>query len=1270
MWWALFVSMKKLTLFTLLLSVTRLCLTAQIGLKDAYSDYFSVGVAVNVTNVTTPRQESLIRRNFNSLTAEDDMKPIVVHPSENVWDWSKADVIADFCRKNGIKLRGHVLAWHSRFCDWMFVDENGQPVSKERFYERLRTHIHTVMNRYKDIVYAWDVVNEAIAEEGEPDVATCPYRKSKMYLLCGEEYIAKAFEFAHEVDSTAILIFNDYNTVIPGKRERMYNVVKKMIDAGVPITGIGMQGHYNLQVPDEAALEASISKFATLVDHIHISELDLSCLKSSGETVTEAEKINQKKIFAMYFKVFRKYSHVIDNVTFWNLYDRESWIGSYNYPLLFDENLNVKDAYYSIRDFKTSNVSDPFIAARLEFKNSKTYVNSYADYLDSEGFSSLASSLRDYVQAYPKPEEKADAYLKASEVIRNQTKWAQSVADGYLDLLNEKNNLETFADKTHYPGYDILVACLKSSFPERSNIHDESSLTPVRPMLRAAKKDYLFSQDLKAAGRIVVSKMIQHPWFCEEEAEPVSISQGIAKYYVDWPKVYTNNEGWTYSASPSISSETTSGMGYYQSRTAWFSRHHSNVVGGDMVLQQAITDLPEGFYSASADLITDELPTDDHVFVISSSGTSSKSPVLSGKRWDSVGTDIGQWETLSTDKIFVGNGDTLYVGVKATTNGQSGNGTFFATNFQLICHDSNLSSEIIKATEQLEQLMDSLMLKGDYLNASYRLSTILSSSQQTSGKFREILKLTDDVKMWLGKEKAFTALSDLRALIPTITDSRLRAVAVQMDSAMTEKWNSEETTYLDLPAMSAQTTEFFLYTDVVPYAQQWQDHSVVKMLDTQLSSLSYATMTKEVLAEYTQTLRLAMKNTMESLKASASSPLDVTFLLTDPSFKIVDSSYWQGTKPQFLSGCVDFTNNKSFDMYQVLRAMPAGVYRLESDGLYRDGNAKDAYSRYPSRSVSNAKLYLNNYSKNLTPWMSVSNTCRYSIDDYTPNGVFYYPMTAESADKYFKDGFYTNSFECQVNAGDMIIGLAKTLDIQNDWTVCDNFRLYYLGKGTGETDDAYYVTVGEKGNVTYPFWTTFSDYYTIKDGFTGHFRFMNYSDMAKTWNNWMMAVTNRPDHNTGLYSDYKEFFIIRADAYGWGSCFSTGTMAHDYDFKTFCTDMNGAMVDLYVSYIDGKVNMSATITTDAENPDLAWQKQFHYYFSDITGIYGDWIYVYFSVEKANLQGFNPIITEIEDEVITEIRQTGSNLKYSITGIPVDDNYRGVVIQNGKKKLIK
>ena len=200
------------------------------------------------------------------------MKPQPTEPVEGQWNWENADKIANFARANKIGLRGHCLVWHAQTPDWMFHDEKGNLVSKEVLFERMRKHIHTIVNRYKDVVYAWDVVNEAMTDDPKAEV---PYRQSLYYKIAGDEFIKKAFEYAHEADPKALLFYNDYNETNPAKRDRIYNMVKSMKAEGIPISGIGMQGHYNTLSPTEDEFRKAIELYSQVVDNIHITELDV-----------------------------------------------------------------------------------------------------------------------------------------------------------------------------------------------------------------------------------------------------------------------------------------------------------------------------------------------------------------------------------------------------------------------------------------------------------------------------------------------------------------------------------------------------------------------------------------------------------------------------------------------------------------------------------------------------------------------------------------------------------------------------------------------------------------------------------------------------------------------------------------------------------------------------------------------------------------------------------------------------------------------------------
>ena len=345
--------MRTTILTTAVLAMIGSIANAQ-GLKDVYKDYFKIGVAVNQRNVTNAEQQALIVKEFNSVTAENDMKPEPTEPAEGQFNWAGADRIANFCRQNGIKMRGHCLMWHSQIGKWMYEDNP----TKEVFYARMRKHIHAIVNRYKDVVYCWDVVNEAITDDVK---AENPYRQSPMYKLFGDEFIAKAFEFAREADPKALLFYNDYNECDPVKSKRIFEMVKKMKAAGVPIDGIGMQGHYNIYGPTEKEVDDAISLYKQVVKHIHVTELDIRAneemggqlqFSRDGVNVTDSVKQHSADQYARVFRAFRKHKDVIDCVTFWNLGDRDSWVGVANYPLPFDSEYKPKLSYEYIRDMK------------------------------------------------------------------------------------------------------------------------------------------------------------------------------------------------------------------------------------------------------------------------------------------------------------------------------------------------------------------------------------------------------------------------------------------------------------------------------------------------------------------------------------------------------------------------------------------------------------------------------------------------------------------------------------------------------------------------------------------------------------------------------------------------------------------------------------------------------------------------------------------------------------------------------------------------------
>ncbi|MBK5270698.1 MAG: endo-1,4-beta-xylanase, partial [Bacteroidia bacterium] len=203
------------------------------GLKDYYKDYFIMGAAVSPQGLKRPEEAALIIKEFGSMTPENAMKMGPIHPREDQYNWRDADSIVAFAKQHHLKIRGHNLLWHSQAPRWLFIDSSHTPpdtVSKELLYKRLKEHITAVVTRYKDAIYAWDVVNEAISDNPKEY-----FRNSVWYKICGEEFIAKAFEYAHEADPKALLFYNDYNEIIPSKRANIIKMVKGLKDAGIPI---------------------------------------------------------------------------------------------------------------------------------------------------------------------------------------------------------------------------------------------------------------------------------------------------------------------------------------------------------------------------------------------------------------------------------------------------------------------------------------------------------------------------------------------------------------------------------------------------------------------------------------------------------------------------------------------------------------------------------------------------------------------------------------------------------------------------------------------------------------------------------------------------------------------------------------------------------------------------------------------------------------------------------------------------------------------------
>jgi endo-1,4-beta-xylanase len=340
------------------------------GLKDTFRSAFLVGAALAPKQFEEQDTANavLVKREFNTISPENVLKWVVVHPQSDRYDFAPADKYVAFGERNGMFIIGHTLVWHSQVPSWVFQDAQGQPMTREALLARMKDHIHTVVGRYKGRIKGWDVVNEALNEDGT-------LRETPWMKIIGPDYIAKAFEYAHEADPAAELYYNDYNLDYAAKRDGAVRLVKSLLDRGIPVRAIGSQEHLKLTTPTAAQVDSSIRAFATLGVKVNMTELDIDLLppatRNTGADVSmragPAPNLNpytaglpdsmQAKLARRYEDLFRVYlanKDAIDRITFWGVGDGDSWLngwpvpGRTSYPLLFDRQLGKKPAYDAV----------------------------------------------------------------------------------------------------------------------------------------------------------------------------------------------------------------------------------------------------------------------------------------------------------------------------------------------------------------------------------------------------------------------------------------------------------------------------------------------------------------------------------------------------------------------------------------------------------------------------------------------------------------------------------------------------------------------------------------------------------------------------------------------------------------------------------------------------------------------------------------------------------------------------------------------------------
>jgi endo-1,4-beta-xylanase len=341
-------------------------------LKDVYKKDFMIGTALNAQQIEEkePNAAALVPQQFNVLTPENIMKCVIIHPQWNTYNFDLADKLVAYGEKNNIPVVGHTLIWHSQLSP--FVRNIKSADSLKQFFT---DHITTIASRYDGKIKGWDVVNEALEEDGT-------MRKSIFLNLLGDDFVTEAFRLAQKAAPNTELYYNDYNIEQPKKRAGAIALIKKIQAAGVRIDGVGIQGHWHTGKVPFKDIEESIVEFAALGIKVMFTELDLEVLPRDFQGADVNQRVASNPALNPYvngipdsvlqqqawdyqnlFRLFLKHKDKIDRVTFWGVNDGQSWLngwpvrGRTNYPLLFDRQFKPKPAYYKVIEAKQKTVS-------------------------------------------------------------------------------------------------------------------------------------------------------------------------------------------------------------------------------------------------------------------------------------------------------------------------------------------------------------------------------------------------------------------------------------------------------------------------------------------------------------------------------------------------------------------------------------------------------------------------------------------------------------------------------------------------------------------------------------------------------------------------------------------------------------------------------------------------------------------------------------------------------------------------------------------------
>ncbi len=746
-----------------------------------------------------------------------------------------------------------------------------------------------------------------------------------------------------------------------------------------------------------------------------------------------------------------------------------------------------------IIDLKRGNLTPEveLIIARGQLEDMMDEATDFASTLVLAGVETYGGQLEEYaMEIDPETYDTVDDVNTEIAILQGLMDDGAAILNAYEAAKAKMDYYQSYADQTIYPGYDDFTAAFSQASEDMADPQSVNVIDDAMAQLETAKVAYVFSQEDDV---INVTRVIDKPWFVNEPYEPTISEDGDIEYGPDDEVTANLNLGnWQMPIPEELKGSTDFQVYYTNGRTTANLYHNSTVAGAKLNLYQTITGLPVGYYDVSADMASSAKPTDNHAYAISG-GYTKVSPIATNLTWHGTKEGAKDWETLTTDKVYVGEDGTMTIGTTSTTNGLAYEGWYCATNFQLRYYgpDYDMTEDYENKKAETIGLIDELQWGGDITMAQTLYNGIVDETTMTMyQKISELTSLITTLDEWIKEEQGFTLIETLTELINNESNEAAKAVLTVARSYVNNVIGSSQMSVAfinDLNALYGPHVELAATTKA---ASEWGSADATTAANNAASALAaIEEQTPENIGQLTASLIEVMKATITDFPATLTEGKEITALVGNASFDQDQYAAWtiEGTCA-VQQAEIEFYNN-SFDMYQTITDLPKGTYRLTASGFYRDGNdyraIVDNYwtpnpegkgTIYDTR--ANAKLYavtggitrdttlVSIASDSLSVGAEDDDAYRdyygnenhistdFTSNDKTVDPVIYYPYWMWNAYHMITNlNLYGDNevwFVIEEEKQDVTIGVKKEITISGDWTIADKFRLFYHGQEAPE----------------------------------------------------------------------------------------------------------------------------------------------------------------------------------------------------------------------------